>query len=66
VPQQQSGEILSVISSLPDDIAVLFIEHDIDLVFRFAERITVLVAGRILCEGTPPKLLRIPKCAAST
>ncbi len=42
VPQQQSGEILSVISSLPEDIAVLFIEHDIDLVFRFATRITVL------------------------
>ena len=56
VPQQQSGEILAVISALPDDIAVLFIEHDIDLVFRFAERITVLVAGKILCEGTPTEI----------
>jgi ABC-type branched-subunit amino acid transport system ATPase component len=61
VPQQQSGEILSVISSLPDDIAVLFIEHDIDLVFRFAERITVLVAGRILCEGTPAEIAANPE-----
>ena len=61
VPQQQSGEILSVISSLPDDIAVLFIEHDIDLVFRFAERITVLVAGQILCEGTPAEIAADPE-----
>jgi ABC-type branched-subunit amino acid transport system ATPase component len=60
VPQQQSGEILAVISSLPDDIAVLFIEHDIDLVFRFAERITVLVAGKILCEGTPAEIAADP------
>jgi ABC-type branched-subunit amino acid transport system ATPase component len=61
VPQQQSGEILSVISSLPSDIAVLFIEHDIDLVFRFAERITVLVAGKILCEGTPAEIAADPE-----
>jgi ABC-type branched-subunit amino acid transport system ATPase component len=61
VPQQQSGEIFEVIEALPDDIAVLFIEHDIDLVFRFASRITVLVAGKILCEGTPAEIAADPE-----
>lgn len=56
VPQHESAEILSVISELPKEIAVLFIEHDIDLVFRFAERITVMMAGKILCEGTPAEI----------
>jgi branched-chain amino acid transport system ATP-binding protein len=56
VPQHESSEILSVISALPKAIAVLFIEHDIDLVFRFAERITVMMAGKILCEGTPSEI----------
>jgi ABC-type branched-subunit amino acid transport system ATPase component len=56
VPQHESSEILAVISELPKDIAVLFIEHDIDLVFRFAQRITVMMAGKILCEGTPSEI----------
>jgi branched-chain amino acid transport system ATP-binding protein len=56
VPQHESSEILAVISELPKDIAVLFIEHDIDLVFRFAERITVMMAGKVLCEGTPSEI----------
>jgi ABC-type branched-subunit amino acid transport system ATPase component len=61
VPQQESGDIFAAISDLPDDIAVLFIEHDIDLVFRFAERITVLVAGKILREGTPAEIAADPE-----
>ncbi len=61
VPQSESVEILDVIARLPSETAVLFIEHDIDLVFRFAERITVLVAGRVLCEGTPGEIARDPE-----
>ena len=61
VPQSESAEILEVIARLPAETAVLFIEHDIDLVFRFAERITVLVAGRVLCEGTPSEIARDPE-----
>lgn len=53
VPERESGELLDGIAALPADIAIMFIEHDMDLVFRFANRITVLVAGQVLCEGPP-------------
>ncbi len=61
VPQQESAEIFAALEALPSDIAVLFIEHDMDVVFRFAERITVLVAGQILCEGTPEEIADHPQ-----
>ena len=48
--------ILDVIEQLPRDIAVLIIEHDMELVFRFARRITVLVQGSVLVEGTPAEI----------
>jgi branched-chain amino acid transport system ATP-binding protein len=53
VPAGESGRIIEVIEQLPNDIAVLIIEHDMDLVFRFARRITVLVQGAVLVEGAP-------------
>jgi len=56
VPSMESGRILDVLAQLPGDIAVLIIEHDMELVFRFAERITVLVQGRVLVEGTPAEI----------
>jgi branched-chain amino acid transport system ATP-binding protein len=56
VPSQDSGRILEVLGSLPADIAILVIEHDMDLVFRFASRITVLVQGQVLVEGTPQEI----------
>jgi branched-chain amino acid transport system ATP-binding protein len=51
IPQSQSAEIFSVLAGLPREVTILFIEHDMNLVFRFAERITVLVGGRVLMEG---------------
>lgn len=53
VPRGEVGLIFEAIELLPPDIAVLLIEHDIDVVFRFASRVTVLVAGGIYAEGTP-------------
>jgi branched-chain amino acid transport system ATP-binding protein len=50
--------IVEAIERLPDDLAVLIIEHDMDLVFRVARRIIVLVAGEILVEGTPQEISR--------
>jgi ABC-type branched-subunit amino acid transport system ATPase component len=53
VPSLESHRILEVLAGLPAGIAILVIEHDMDLVFRFARRITVLAAGAVLMEGTP-------------
>jgi branched-chain amino acid transport system ATP-binding protein len=53
VPKGESAALFSVIAALPDDISVLFIEHDMSLVFRFAARIVVLVAGGVLIEAEP-------------
>jgi len=56
IPAGESAEVLDVVARLPRDVTVLFIEHDMQLVFRFAERITVLVGGRLLTEGTPAEI----------
>jgi ABC-type branched-subunit amino acid transport system ATPase component len=61
VPSGESGTIIDVIERLPPDIAVLIIEHDMDLVFRLAQRITVLVQGGILVEGPPEVIAADPE-----
>jgi branched-chain amino acid transport system ATP-binding protein len=53
VPRSESGVIMDVVAGLPADLAVLLIEHDMDLVFRFARRIVVLASGAVLTVGTP-------------
>ena len=58
VPSHESEKILANLERLPPDIAILIIEHDMDLVFRFARRITVLVQGVVLTEGTPEEIAR--------
>ncbi len=58
IPAAESAEVFAVLDELPADVTILFIEHDMDLVFRFAQRITVLVGGRVLMEGTPDEVAR--------
>jgi branched-chain amino acid transport system ATP-binding protein len=61
VPRDESKELFEVISNLSRDITVLFIEHDMNFVFRFASRIIVMVGGRILLEGAPDEVAADPR-----
>jgi branched-chain amino acid transport system ATP-binding protein len=56
IPAAESAELFNVIAQLPREVTIVFIEHDMKLVFRFAERITVLVGGTVLVEGTPEEI----------
>jgi len=58
VPKDESAELFEVIARLSSDLTILFIEHDMEVVFRFASRILVMVGGRILVEGTPQEISR--------
>jgi branched-chain amino acid transport system ATP-binding protein len=64
VPSTESHIILDAIAALPKHIGVLIIDHDMDLVFRFAQRITVLVSGAIFAEGTPKEIGANPQVRA--
>jgi ABC-type branched-subunit amino acid transport system ATPase component len=56
VPSSETHLILDVVAALDPDIAVLIIEHDMDVVFRFAKEITVLVSGAVFTQGTPEEI----------
>jgi len=58
VPEEEREDILAALGALPVDVAILLIEHDMDLVFTFATRISVLVAGRLLTEGDPETIAK--------
>jgi len=64
VPVGESKEILDTLSALPSDVSVLLIEHDMDLVFRFATRMSVLVNGALFVEGTTNEIARNPEVKA--
>lgn len=61
VPSSETHLIVDAIEALPEDLAVLIIEHDMDLVFRVAQSIIVLVQGKILIEGTPKRIAADPE-----
>jgi len=56
VPRDESQELLAALSRLSTELSILFIEHDMDIVFRFASRVIVMVGGRILVEGAPAEI----------
>jgi branched-chain amino acid transport system ATP-binding protein len=60
VPQEESGDIFEAVASLSDDLTLLFIEHDMHVVFRFASHIIVLVGGVIFTEGSPTEIATDP------
>ena len=64
VPESERQDILAVVAGLPRDVTVLLIEHDMDLVFSFADRISVLVSGALLTEGPPDQVASDPQVKA--
>ena len=60
VPEAERNDLLKTIAELPKDVSVLLIEHDMDLVFRFATRITVLVNGAVIADGPPAAIAADP------
>ena len=64
VPAAERRDILDAIAALPADVSVLLIEHDMDVVFGFARRISVLVEGALLTEGTPQEIAADPRVKA--
>jgi branched-chain amino acid transport system ATP-binding protein len=60
VPKEESAELFAAIAGLSGDLTILLIEHDMDVVFRFASRIIVMVGGRILVQGTPDEVAHDP------
>ena len=61
VPESERHDILAAVGSLPDDVSVLLIEHDMDLVFTFAKYITVLVNGALFADGMPDEVSNDPR-----
>jgi len=58
VPKDESAALFDAIANLSRELTILFIEHDMDVVFRFASRIIVMVGGRILVQGAPAEIAR--------
>ena len=61
VPEAERHELLDTLAALPRDVSILLIEHDMDLVFSFADHITVLVNGTLFADGTTEQVMSDPR-----
>jgi ABC-type branched-subunit amino acid transport system ATPase component len=64
VPDEERHEILAGVAALPQEVTVVLIEHDMDIVFSFAEKISVMVNGAVLTEGTVHEVANDPRVKA--
>jgi len=64
VPEAERHGILDAVAALPKDVTVVLIEHDMDIVFSFADRISVLVNGALFVEGPPEEVAADPRVKA--
>ncbi len=64
VPEDERHDVLDAVAALPDDVTVLLIEHDMELVFSFADRISVLVQGQLFAEGAVDEIATDPRVKA--
>ncbi len=59
--REETHRVVDLIRGLKGEVAVLLVEHDMDVVFRVADRITVLVEGRVLASGPPEEVRENPE-----
>ena len=64
VPEDERHDVLDSVEALPEDVTVLLIEHDMELVFSFADRISVLVQGQLFAEGSVAEISTDPRVKA--
>ena len=58
---EERRDVLRLVSSIPRDVTIVMIEHDMDVALDFAERITVLHFGRVVVEGTRAEVVAHPR-----
>jgi branched-chain amino acid transport system ATP-binding protein len=61
----ESARLAELIRGLPGEVALLFVEHDLDLVFRLATHVTVMHLGAVLMSGTPEQVRVSPEVQAA-
>ncbi|MFD0474123.1 hypothetical protein ACFQ0B_42170 [Nonomuraea thailandensis] len=52
----ETERFAGLVERLPDSLTLLIVEHDLDVVFRLAGRVTVLHLGRVLASGPPGQI----------